>query len=261
MKIKLLIEYDGFNYYGWQKQVGVPSIQSTVEKAIIIYLKSEFKKQSAEFHTSDLENFLKLVGSGRTDAGVHARGQVAAFYWPDQLIFDDYKFLRGINGLIPEDIAIKEAVITEENFHPRISAVSKTYSYLILNRVQKPVLELGHVWHVKKISDFLEMQRGAKLFLGEHDFKSFRASDCNAKTSTRTIYQSILTQEDNEVLKYQVCGNGFLKNQVRFMLGSLVALGKGQISYVTLEDMIRGADRVNFEIAPACGLTLEKVNY
>ena len=259
MKIKLLIEYKGTSFCGWQKQPAQESVQETISNSIKTFFLSESKKQSL-----DLDSYLqtlKLEGSGRTDAGVHAFGQVACFNWPEAVCFDEYSFISSLNGILKKrSVSIITATIAEDSFHPRKSAKEKTYLYKILNRQAPPTIENGLVWHIKKIENYEEMINATSIFNGIHDFNFFRASDCNAKSSIRKIFENKFTRTGS-VIEYEISGNGFLKNQVRFILGALIAVGKNKLKKEDLISMLENKKRFNIQIAPAHGLYLKEVRY
>lgn len=241
--IKLIIEYDGTNYFGWQKQPNQISIQETIEKAI-----SKITK----------ENF-DIFGSGRTDRGVHARGQVANFLTDSRIPGE--KFKDAINSVLPADIAITHSEEVDESFHSRYSAKGKEYRYVFYNRrVLSPLLR-NFAYHVPQKLQFDLMEKAVDDLIGTHDFIAFMASGSSVKDTIRTIYNISLTK-DHEIIELRINGNGFLYNMVRIIAGTLVDIGIGKIDSNYIPEIISFKDRKNAgHTAPPHGLYLEKVLY
>ena len=204
--IKLTIEYDGKDFNGWQKQPNKPNIQGTIEYAI--------KQITGE----DIE----LNASGRTDAGVHALGQVANFKTNSNLEID--KFPIAINSKIKKTIRILKAEEVDEYFHSRLSCKQKTYRYIINNSTFSSALYRNFETHIPQKLNIIKMKEAVKYFEGEHDFSSFKASGTSSKNSVRTIYKAEVI-EDGEKIKIELTGNGFLYNMVRIIAGTLVDVG------------------------------------
>lgn len=201
--IKLIIEYDGKNFNGWQKQPDKLNIQGEIEKAI-----SEITGEEIE-----------LIGSGRTDAGVHSLGQTANFKTESQIPIE--KFAIAINSKLKKSIVVKSAEEVDERFHSRYSVKSKTYRYIINNSEQGTAIYRGLEVHVPMKLNVDLMKKAAKYFEGEHDFKAFKASGTSSKSSVRTIYKIDVRREDDRIY-IEATGSGFLYNMVRIIVGTLV---------------------------------------
>ncbi|RMG42816.1 MAG: tRNA pseudouridine(38-40) synthase TruA [Candidatus Dadabacteria bacterium] len=242
--IKLVIEYNGAGFHGWQKQPGLRTIEAELEKAISTVLRKPVSP---------------IYAAGRTDAGVHARGQVVNFYFDGEL--DLERLSRGVSSIMRPELTVISAEFVPQDFHARKSAVSKHYCYTIYNRQNPPVLDYGKVWFVSDKLDLEKMKQEAEKLVGEHDFTSFRASGCGAHSPIKTVYRSEILQ-DGPYLYYKVSGSGFLKQMVRNIVGTLVAFGRGNNKLSTIEEIINARDRKLAGVtAPAYGLILERVDY
>lgn len=240
--IKLILEYNGKNYSGWQKQPGKRTIQSEVEEAI------------KELTTEDVD----LYASGRTDAGVHALGQVASFNTESKIEPD--RLVLALNSKLPKDISILKASYEDMDFHARFSAKAKKYRYIIYKRPERSVFLSDTSYHVRYKLDFEKMKKEAVSLVGEHDFTSFVSSGSSAKSNVREIY-FITVEEDGDTIVIEVCGNGFLYNMVRIIVGTLVDIGRGKIE-MTMEDIINSKNRdMAGHTAPPQGLFLKEVIY
>lgn len=240
--IKITIQYNGANYCGWQKQPNSLGIQGTIEKAIYEITKEE----------------VKITGSGRTDAGVHAFGQVANFKLMSSIPAS--KIPNALNAKLPKDISIIECEEVLEEFHSRYSAKGKRYRYLIYNSAYRSPIYKDISYQVKYDLDFEKMCREAKALIGTHDFKGFMSSGSSVSDTVRTIYDIELTREDNLIIM-EVEGNGFLYNMVRIIAGTLVDIGRNRITE-SLADIIDSKSRSRSgHTAPAHGLFLKKVDY
>lgn len=241
--IKLIIEYDGTKYLGWQKQKTGKTIQGTIEEAI------------KELTNEDIY----LMGSSRTDAGVHARGFVANFKTESKIPAD--KFREAINHKLPEDISIIESKEMKEDFHSRYNAIGKTYSYTIINRAAKAAICKNYLYQVKFDLDVDLMKEACKEFIGTHDFSAFKSSGSSVKSSIRTITDLHIVEENN-IIKIYVTGDGFLYNMVRIIVGTLIMVGNKKIDLKDIKSIIESKDRgrAGFCVPPQ-GLTLEKVYY
>ena len=242
-KYKIIIEYEGTNYVGWQKQNNGYSIQEELEKAIF--------KLSGEK--------ISVFGAGRTDAGVHALGQVAHFDLKKIYYLDNIR--DGLNQhLRPQPIAILKAEKVRENFHARFSAQKRTYQYLITNRRAPLTIYKNKSWEVFKKLDVDKMISEAVYFIGKHNFDAFRSINCQSNSPIKTIDDiNILKEEDNIFIK--VSAKSFLHSQVRIIVGTLVEIAKGKIKK-NVKDIIKDKKRSQAGItAPACGLYLVKVDY
>lgn len=257
VKVKLTIEYLGQFFSGWQHQPGKRTVQNEVTQALEIYLKSLAKRLDlptpAPFH---------LQGSGRTDSGVHAKAQVASFPWPDQLPYVEWRLLSALNGILPPELAVTKAEAMEEAFDARFTPHRKCYAYRMLLSKQRSALLRDQAWRIEPTLDLSSMILAAGLFSGVHDFKAFRAKDCSAKTTVRTILASQLLRDEDGLLVYYIEGTGFLKQMVRVLVGSLVALGRGQLSIDDIKaGLTAGIRHPKMLTAPARGLMLESVLY
>lgn len=243
MRIKIIVSYDGTSYCGWQAQPNGVTVQQTVEKAI-------------ELATGER---VKLVGSGRTDAGVHAVGQVAHFDTKSSI--PPQKFYKAINAHLPSDIRVMESSLVADDFDARKSAKKKNYCYsLYFGEVEQPIKE-RYATFIDRLPDLEKMNSAARLFTGEHDFKCFNASGGGAKTTVRTIYSIDVEKSGNE-LKVYVCGNGFLYNMVRTLVGTLIKAGYGETDEKEIKEMLSTGDRkLCGKTLSAKGLCLIKVEY
>lgn len=241
--IKLTIEYDGTNYNGWQKQKNGVTIQEELEKAI--------KKITNE----DVE----VIGSSRTDSGVHARGMVCNFKTSSRIPTE--RFREAINTKLPNDIAVLLSEEVNELFHARYNSKGKRYSYTIINRFEKVAINRNFSYHVKDELNIEKMKKTCEYFIGTHDFSAFKSTGSSVKTSIRTIYDMHIDVSGQEI-KLIVYGNGFLYNMVRIIVGTLIEVGRGKISCKEVESAIESGDRkVTGPCAPPNGLVLEEVYY
>lgn len=241
--IKLTIEYDGTNYLGWQKQKIGSTIQNTIEEAIRVLTNEE----------------VEVIGSSRTDAGVHAKGFVANFKTNSKIPSDKYR--EAINHKLPDDIVILKSEEVDEEFHARYNAKGKTYSYSILNRDVPSAIDRYYLYHVKRKLDIESIKEACKYFIGTHDFAAFKSSGSSVKTAVRTISQ-LYVEEYNDIIKIYVTGDGFLYNMVRIIVGTLIMVGSNKIKPKEIEKIIAEKDREKAGICvPATGLVLEKVYY
>ena len=241
---KLVIEYDGANYHGWQRQAGVLTLQEALELRLEVMLGGA----------------VHVRGSGRTDAGVHARGQVVNFYARTRLQPD--QILRGLNSLLPPDIVVLQAAEVPDSFHARFSAVSKAYEYRILNRPTASALERNRAWHIRQPLDAKVMEAALEGLLGCHDFRAFMAAGSSVRSTERCIYRAELERPEPERLVFRFVANGFLRHMVRNLVGTLVEVGRGKLTPVGLLDILASRDRRRAgRTAPAHGLYLDTVNY
>ncbi len=242
--IKLTIEYDGKDFNGWQKQPDKLNIQGTIEKAI-------------EQITGEI---VDLNASGRTDRGVHALGQVANFKTNSNLPIE--KFPIALNSNLKKSIRIKQAEEVEENFHSRLSCKRKTYRYVINNSQYGTAIYRNLETHIPMKLDIEKMQEAVKYFVGEHDFKAFKASGTSSKSSVRTIYDAKVIKMPDDKIWIELTGNGFLYNMVRIISGTLVEVGMGKIEPKEIEDIIKSQKRENAgKTLPPQGLYLVNVEY
>lgn len=242
-KIKLLIEYDGSGYHGWQFQLNGLSIQEVLENCI----KKIVKKKTT------------LHSSGRTDAGVHAEGMVAHFTTDSKMT--ESEFMRAFNSDLPHDIVIKKVLVVPTEFDARRSAGKKTYRYTILNRPYPSALLYQRCLFIPFSLNISAMRRGKNYLVGRHDFTSFRAANCGAKNPIRQIYKiDLLKRGDFIYLEFE--GNGFLKHMVRNIVGTLVQVGKNQIKASDVGRILESKDRKQAgPTAQPQGLCLVGVEY
>ena len=276
-RIKLTVAYDGTNYHGWQVQPNADTIEGELNKAI-----SELTGEQIE-----------VIGASRTDAGVHALGNVAVFDTESRIPGE--KFSYALNQRLPEDIIIQKSEEVDRDFHPRYQECRKTYEYTILNR-RFPLPEYRNTAHFDYGNLNIEaMKKACKAFIGEHDFAGFCSAGAQVKTTVRTIYSLEVEcmelggvqrenhaekktecekisadvnikadeeQENNRLIKIRVNGNGFLYNMVRIIAGTLLEVGKGNVAPEQMEDIIKSADRKEAgPTAPAKGLKLVEIRY
>ena len=241
--IKLTIEYDGKDFKGWQKQPNKLNIQGEIEKAI-------------ENITGEK---VELIASGRTDAGVHAMGQVANFKTNSNMPIE--KIPIAINSQVKNSIRIQNAEEVDENFHSRFNCKKKTYRYVIDNSKYGSAIYRNISYHMPIKLDVEEMKKAIKYFEGEHDFKAFKSSGTSSKSSVRTIYKAdIITEGTN--IAIDLTGNGFLYNMVRIIAGTLVEVGMGDLEPEDIENIIKSKKRENAgKTLQPQGLYLVSVEY
>lgn len=243
-RYRLLIEYDGRPYHGFQAQADLPSVQDAIERAV-----KAFCGQT-----------LRLQAAGRTDTGVHATGQVIHVDlekdWRAEVVRD------ALNAhLVPEPIVVLEAQVAPEGWHARFSATRRRYLYRILNRRSPPALDQGRVWHVKKPLDAEAMHRAAQVLVGHHDFTTFRDLGCQAKSPMKTLDVAAVRRE-GEYVFLDFASRSFLHRQVRSMTGSLAEVGVGRWTAGDLKAALEARDRKACgPVAPAEGLYLTAVEY
>lgn len=241
--IKLVLEYDGTKYAGWQRQNNAITIQQMLEDSI---------------YRITGEN-LKVIGSSRTDAGVHARGFVANFKTNSSI--PDVKFSAALNSKLPEDIVVIQSSLVSDDFHARYSSSGKTYSYTVLNRFQPAAIDRNYVYHYKGELDIETIREACRYFIGIHDFAAFKNTGSSVKGTVRTISE-IEVIKNGDYIKFYITGDGFLYNMVRIMIGTLIEVGIGKIKPEHIEHILLSKDRTNAgKSAPASGLCLEKVYY
>ena len=246
-RVKLLIEYDGTSYVGWQIQKNGKSIQGEIE----LCLMNIFNEK------------LKLHVAGRTDAGVHALKQVAHFDI-EKLRINENNIYKAINFFLKKKknkITILDSKIVNNRFHSRFSVRKKYYLYKILNRQTKSFIEENKVWFIPQKININKMQKAANLLLGKHDFNAFRSIDCQSKTSIRTI-DEIKIKKKSDFINIRISAKSFMHNQVRIIVGTLIDVGKETLVEESIKNIIKSKDRKNAgQTAPASGLYLEKIVY
>ena len=241
---KITIEYDGTDYHGWQRQADDQTIQGEIEKAL--------KTMTG--------NPVTLTGSGRTDAGVHAFGQVANFHCRTAL--DPGVFQKGLNSLLPKDIVITMCTQTSVKFHARYDVKSKSYHYRILNRNLSAAIFRQYAWHIRKKLDLDAMLDSLCYIIGTHDFKAFEGAGSLRANTIRSVMHADLEKMDDGYLVFKIEGNGFLRFMVRNIVGTLVDVGLGKITPNNFNKILLSKDRNLAGItAPAHGLFLMQVNY
>ncbi len=245
-QIRLIVEYDGTSLCGWQRQTNGPTVQGHLEEALGKLLSHE----------------APVVGAWRTDAGVHARGQVASFRTARPIPLHGIR--RGLNSLLPRQIAVRDAAVVPDDFHPRFSATGKHYRYTILARPDRAPRWRDRAWHHPEPLSIEAMAAAAARLLGEHDFAAFRAAGCTAATTTRRVdaIELSVPGAEPELLVVDVRGNAFLRNMVRILVGTLAEVGAGRRTPGQVTEILASRDRTRAGItAPAHGLELMEVRY
>ena len=244
-RYQILIEYVGTSFVGWQIQKRGNSIQKTIQSTL-----SKLLKQKIMLH-----------GSGRTDAGVHALEQSAHFDVKNK-ISNINKLIKSLNFFLNiKMISIINIKKRNQKFHARYSAKERSYFFLIQNRISPSTINKEREWHIRKKLDLNLIKKGSKKLIGKHDFSTFRASNCNAKSSIKTINKIIIKKSKNQI-KLKFKSKSFLKNQVRSMVGCLKYLGEKKWNLKKFQNIIIMKDRKKVAPpAPACGLYLEKIIY
>ena len=239
----LILEYVGTNYCGFQRQKNGITIQEILENAI----------QEA------IGENCKTYPSGRTDAGVHAIGQVVNFF--TSCLLPGERFKNVLNNILPSDIRIKESFEVDKDFNSRKSAKSKTYIYKIFNNKDMSVFDVGRKLKCEYNLDVDLMKKGAKLFEGEHDFSSFVATNATTKTTVRTIFSANFAQNGADLI-FEISGNGFLYNMVRIIVGTLIDLGRGKLTLEDIKSLLttKNRQKAGKTVSPD-GLYLKEVNY
>lgn len=242
--IKVVIEYDGTGYCGWQRQANRLAIQQVLEEAL---------------HTITGEKIV-VIGSGRTDTGVHALGQVANFHTNSGVA--EFSLLRGLNSILPDDLAIKELVEVDASFHARYSAKSKVYLYQIWNDPVRSPLHRRHSWFVRTPLDLDRMRDALAFFPGAHDFSSFRASGDASVSHVRTVAMAGIEVNKWGMVQITVEADGFLRYMVRNIVGTVVEVGKGKRPVSEVPEILKAKDRTKAGVtAPPHGLFLKIVKY
>jgi len=253
-KFKLLLEYDGTAYQGWQVQENRLTIQGVIEDRI-------FKITGEQS---------RVIGASRTDAGVHALGQVAAFRTESR--FDPETTKKALNALLPQDIRVLDASEVDDSFNPRDSAVKKSYFYIIANQRESSAFLYRYAWLVQQQLNLKSMIDAAQVLIGEHDFSSFRGTGSSTKNSVREVFSLSIERFEKldfmtssikgEFIKIRIEANGFLRHMVRNIVGTLVEIGRGRIPADRIKEILKSCDRkLAGPTAPAIGLFLEKIVY
>ncbi|TXC85632.1 tRNA pseudouridine(38-40) synthase TruA [Metabacillus litoralis] len=244
MKVKCTVSYDGSQFYGYQVQPNKRTVQSEIEEALTKLHKGEK---------------IKIFASGRTDASVHAVGQV--FHFETNLRIPDDRWPFALNSLLPEDIVIKSAAYVEHEFHARFDVVKKEYRYIINQEKIQDVFKRKYCFHYPYEIDLQSIEKACDLLLGTHDFTSFCAAKTEVEDKVRTLYSIEVIKEENDII-FRFIGNGFLYNMVRILVGTLLEIGQGIKSFEDIPAIFKGLDRrLSGKTVPGHGLYLWKVYY
>jgi tRNA pseudouridine38-40 synthase len=242
--IRLILEYDGTRYHGWQRQTSLPTLQKLLEEKI-------------ETMTGEAVN---LIASGRTDTGVHALHQVANFKTHTHL--NPSIIRKGLNALLPADIFIKQAEIVPLDFNSRYSAKRKTYEYRILNREEPDIFLRSYAWHIAADLNLGKMSACLSSLIGRHDFSSFKSSGSGNKDPVREMMRAEIHGPEDDLITFLLEANGFLRHMVRNILGTVVEVGRGKIEIDDFKEIFQSKDRKKAGIkAPPQGLFLKMVKY
>jgi len=242
-RYRAIVEYDGTNFAGWQRQPGQRTVQGVLEDTL--------KEMTGES--------VFMRAAGRTDAGVHADGQVVTFDL--EVNIPPHGLLRGLNSVLPEDVALVDVALAPADFDARFSARGKVYRYTVWAHFVRSPLRAQRAWHVRQPLDLEAIRAAAAALVGEHDFRAFRASDCERRT-TRRIVRRIDVDRQGAVLTIDVEATAFLKNMVRILVGTLIDVGRGRLEPAAVARMLQTGDRAAGGMtAPAQGLTLLRVIY
>ncbi|MCC5879851.1 MAG: tRNA pseudouridine(38-40) synthase TruA [Idiomarina sp.] len=243
MRIALGIEYSGQNYYGWQRQPGMPTVQGKLEQAL----------------SKIADHPVQVTCAGRTDAGVHATGQVVNF--DTDVVRADAAWTLGVNSNLPKDIAVRWTHPVSEDFDARFSATARRYRYVIYNSPTRPAILAPGVTHIYHALDVDKMRAAAPLLLGEHDFSAFRAAHCQSHTPFRDLRHIEVTQRGSYIL-VEVMANAFLHHMVRNIVGSLIVIGQGEQAPEWMSELLSSKDRTRAAAtAKPNGLYLVDVTY
>ncbi len=241
---KLTVEYDGKRFSGWQRQQGQRTVQGVLEEALSTMLREE----------------VNVRGASRTDAGVHAIGQVAGF--ESEKDVELAQLVRGLSALCRPDVAVVHAKVMPDGFNARFDSTGKHYRYRVLNRRAPSALNGNTAWHVPQDLDLDRMRAAAGDLVGTHDFAGFRSAGCERETTERTLSEVIVHREEDGVITITVKGTAFLKYMVRIIAGTLVGIGLGKLPADTVGRVFKTGDRqIAGQTAPAHGLTLVEVFY
>ncbi len=246
MRHRLTVEYDGTDFVGWQRQANGPSVQAAIEEAL-----------------TDMHGGVATAirGAGRTDAGVHALGQVAHFDAPPDTRVPLHGYQRGLNAVLPRAIAIVGVERVADDFDARFSARGKLYRYSIWTAPTRSPMRDRYVWHLRRAIDVERMQDAANVLVGRHDFSAFRAADCERRTTTRSLSR-LAVARSGDLVTVEVEADAFLKNMVRIIVGTLCEVGWGKRTATDVQRILDGGDRRQAGItAPAQGLALVRVDY
>jgi tRNA pseudouridine38-40 synthase len=243
--VRLIVRYDGTDFSGWQRQRGVPTVQEAIEDAASVMACER----------------ITVRGAGRTDAGVHAHGQLAAFR--TAAVIPEYGWRMGLTGRLDRSIGITDARVVQDDFDPRRASAGKRYRYLILSSPHRDPLLRDRAWHLWGDLDVGKMRGEAEGLVGTHDFAAFRAADCERATTVRTLFRVAVVerwQGRDDLIAVEVEGTAFLKNMVRVIVGTLVDVGRGRLPAGTVRKRLVDHDRtLSGMTAPPQGLYLDEV--
>jgi tRNA pseudouridine38-40 synthase len=240
---RLLLEYDGTDYHGWQLQPDARTLQGVLEAAL----------------ATALRHPVRIAAAGRTDAGVHAMGQVVSFR--SEHLVEPWELRKSLNALTPTDMAIREVALVADGFDPRRHATARVYEYRLWNQAWRSAFWHRFTWHIPRALDLRAMRFGAAALAGRHDFSAFRASDCDSDSPVRTVVQSGFTEAEG-LCVYRIEANAFLKHMVRAIVGTLVEVGTGQRRPESVAEVLASRDRSRAgQTAPPQGLVLTAVRY
>ena len=243
MRLRAIVEYDGTDFAGWQLQPDTVTIQGTLEKAL----------------ATILGHAVRVEAAGRTDAGVHARGQVVAFETVRPV--DPRKLLKSWNALAGPAIAIRDLTEARADFDPRRDAKRRAYEYRIHNAAFASPFSRRFAWHVHEPLDVEAMNAAAAVLVGEHDFSAFQAADCDAENPVREVFESRVTRNGEEIV-HRIVATAFLRHMVRAIVGTLVEVGYGERKVADFERVVGARERPQAgPTAPAHGLCLVRVDY
>jgi tRNA pseudouridine38-40 synthase len=240
---RLLLEYDGTEYHGWQLQPDVRTLQGVLEAAL----------------ATALRHPVRVAAAGRTDAGVHAMGQVVTFR--SEHVVDPSELRQTLNALTPPDMAVREVALTTDGFDARRHATARVYEYRLWTQPWRSAFWHRFTWHVPRALDLPAMRQAASRLAGEHDFSAFRASDCESESPVRQVFHSDLSAAEG-LCVYRIEANAFLKHMVRAIVGTLVEVGAGRRRVDAVADILASRDRRRAgRTAPPQGLVLVAVRY
>ncbi|NOR19271.1 MAG: tRNA pseudouridine(38-40) synthase TruA [Xanthomonadales bacterium] len=243
MRYALGIEYDGAAFFGWQRQSHAASVQQSVEKALAIVA----------------NHSLTVICAGRTDSGVHARGQVVHFDSPSER--SERQWILGINSNLPDAVRVLWIRAVDDSFHARFGAYSRSYQYRILNRCVRPAIGATYLGWCRDLLDEKQMHEAAQVLKGKHDFSAFRSAGCSAQHASREVTDISVTRKD-DIVSLDITANAFLYHMVRNITGSLIAVGQGEKSVQWFKDVFKGQDRKLAGVtAESQGLCLMSVRY